>query len=94
MFSNFFESVFEPSSPTLSTWQPPTYYYKNNTTVLNNVQFDELTILKELKLLDPSKGPGPDGIAPIFLVNTACSIYVPLTIIFNKCMASGIFPSV
>lgn len=91
MFSNFFHSVYEPASPLLSQWQPPT---ETSTAcdVVNNLYFNENKILSVLKSLDPTKGPGPDGIPAYFLRYTAAHICIPLAIIYNKCITEGVFP--
>lgn len=93
MFSDFFKSVFEPSSPTLCQWRPSSNC-SNSNIMLSNLIFDEDKVLRELRNLDPSKGPGPDGIPPSFLKNTASTIYVPLTILYNKCISHGTFPEI
>lgn len=94
LFSDFFLSVFEPSSTSLSQWQPPPPTFSENSTYLTNLQFSESSILKELKLLDTSKGPGPDSLPPIFFKQTANNICVPLYIIYNKCVLEGVFPEI
>lgn len=91
MFSNFFQSVFEPSSPSLSAWTPPTHC-NANVSLIDNLHIEEDKILKELKLLDPSKGAGPDGYPAMFFKATAGSICKPLFIIYNKCLSEGVFP--
>ncbi|PZC85558.1 hypothetical protein B5X24_HaOG216666 [Helicoverpa armigera] len=51
-------------------------------------------IQSELKSLDASKGPGPDGIPSIFLKNTCDTLCVPLFLLFNKCITNGVFPEI
>ncbi|KAL0839920.1 hypothetical protein ABMA28_016536 [Loxostege sticticalis] len=93
MFSDFFQSVFEPATSSLQQWQPPSET-SDQDILLSNLYFSESEILKELKNLDPSKGAGPDGLPPQFFVATATSICKPLHIIYNKCMSEGVFPKV
>lgn len=61
---------------------------------MNSLHFNESSIKKEIKSLDPSKGPGPDGIPPLFLINTVDTICVPIYITFNKCIGEGVFPKI
>ena len=49
-------------------------------------------VLGALRNLDSSKGPGPDGIPPIFLKNLATELTKPLLHIFNVSLQDGIFP--
>lgn len=93
MFSDFFKLVFEPTSPTLGHWEQP-LNSSNYCVPLASLIFEEENVLRELKLLDPSKGPGPDGIPPCFLKSSSVSICKPLTIIYNKCLSNGVFPDV
>ena len=95
MFSNYFESVFEPSSVS-TTYDLPDISDNMDplSTLLCDVHISDLDILTELKLLDITKGSGVDNIPPSFLKLTANSIYVPLYILYNKCLHEGIFPDI
>ncbi|KAL0871522.1 hypothetical protein ABMA27_005236 [Loxostege sticticalis] len=93
MFSDFFLSVFEPASPSLQQWQPPSIT-SDHDILISSMHFSETQIIGELKKLDTSKGPGPDGLPPLFFKLTADTICKPLYIIYNKCMAEGVFPKV
>lgn len=91
VFSNFFHSVYEPASPLLSHWQPPAEI-SPACDIISSLHFNEQKIRRELRSLDPAKGPGPDGIPAYFLRRTAAEICKPLTIIYNKCITEGVFP--
>ncbi|KAJ8708432.1 hypothetical protein PYW07_010557 [Mythimna separata] len=93
MFSDFFNSVYEPASPLLSQWQPPRDHNALHDVSICDLSFSEVEILKELKSLDLAKGPGPDGLTPYFLKNTASTICKPLFIIYNKCISEGVVPT-
>lgn len=93
LFSQFFHSVYESSSFDLKTWVPPPAS-PNNDINLSSLYFSQHKIQSGLKLLDASKGPGPDGIPPIFLKNTCKTLSLPLFIIYNKCLSHGVFPDV
>lgn len=90
-FSRHFDSVFiKPASS-----------YKNLNLQINNVNdsisgfiITECTVLKQLTMLNVSKGPGSDNIPPIFLKKCAKSLAKPLTIIFNLSINTfGCFPT-
>ncbi|XP_052561953.1 uncharacterized protein LOC120430056 [Culex pipiens pallens] len=51
-------------------------------------------ILKVLSSVDPSKGPGPDGLPPVFVKSCANSLVVPVSVIFNKSLEHAIFPDI
>lgn len=91
MFSKFFQSVFEPNTFTLPAWAPSPHC-NDNVNLLDNLHINEDKILKELKLLDSTKGAGPDGYPALFFRNVAGSICRPLYIIYNKCLTEGVFP--
>ena len=42
--------------------------------------------------LKPAKSPGPDNIHPMFLIETAYNIALPLTLIFRKSLDEGVLP--
>jgi Reverse transcriptase (RNA-dependent DNA polymerase) len=56
------------------------------------MQFSIEEVLKVFLELDSSKGPGPDGVPPNILKNCASAFATPLTCIFNKYLASCVFP--
>lgn len=93
LFSNYFCSVYEPSSFNPNTWQPPTACLENASSV-SDIFLTEDVISMSLKSLDPSKGAGPDGLPPSFFIKLYKSLCTPLYIIFNKCIREGVFPAV
>lgn len=64
----------------------------NNGDCFSSLYLDKPSIYKKIKTLNTSKGPGSDGIPPIFVVSCAINISTPLYIIFNKSLSTGIFP--
>ena len=56
---------------------------------VNVSQVNVKDILTTLKNLDPSKGPGPDGVPPTFLKTLASELTAPLFWIFNMSLKSG-----
>lgn len=85
--------MYEPSTYTHNAWSPSSEF-SENCSIINNIYFGEQEIKSALKLLDASKGPGPDRLPAIFLKRTADSIYKPLHILFNRFMTEGTFPDI
>ena len=50
-------------------------------------------LLEKLKLLNPSKSPGPDGCHPYFLSELANELCKPLTMLFKKSLKERASPS-
>jgi hypothetical protein len=55
-------------------------------------QIEEKKILKLLLNINPNRSPGPDGIHPKALKETAAILVKPLTKIYNASLQSGIVP--
>lgn len=92
LFSGFFSSVFEPSSDILNIHLND-LPVSESAPCIPGLQLESTTIKKYLNSLDTKKGPGPDKITPFFLKHTRDAISWPLSIIFNRCMIDGIFPT-
>ncbi|CAH2087310.1 unnamed protein product [Euphydryas editha] len=98
--ANFFATHFSSAyrSKTMLTNTPNNL---NNATLANNshsmttfnkIVFYETEVIKKIKSLDLKKGPGPDGIPPIFVKRCGNALAFPLTVIFNNSLKNGIFP--
>lgn len=88
LFATHFSSVYVKSSNgSLRSHQP--YEPKN---YIGNIYLSTGDIEKKLKRIDKSKSTGPDNIPPIFLFHCANSLALPLSIIFNTSLNTGIFP--
>ncbi|KAG6465020.1 hypothetical protein O3G_MSEX014883 [Manduca sexta] len=61
---------------------------------LTLIKFKDSQVLKVLKRLDRYKGAGADGIPSVFVANCASALAKPLAFIYNKSLATGIFPSI
>ena len=59
---------------------------------INNVDIKAEKVLKQLKTLNSSKSCGLDECHPYFFKKSAYEIYLPLTDIFRKTLASGEVP--
>ena len=93
LFSIFFHSVYEPSTFNIDLWEPPPPSTDHDINLCKlYISLDK--VRNELKSLDATKGPGPDGIPAIFMKNTANTLCYPINIIFNMCLSQGTFPEV
>ena len=68
------------------------YHTENRLNNLNSITFDNEKLLKIIQSLDASKAHGYDGISIRKLKLSIPSIIKPLSIIFQNCLKSGIFP--
>nr|XP_036222917.1 uncharacterized protein LOC118681626 [Bactrocera oleae] len=87
LFASFFHSIYAPSNsndPGIATFNPGT-----QRTHLDALTVTYDAVLKELLALDPSKGPGPDGLPNIFIKNCAVGLCEPLTHIFGESLHHG-----
>lgn len=91
MFSSFFQSTFEPSRTVTINDIRSDAMMETNTNI-SLIVFQVHEIYDALKQIDSNKGAGPDNIEPIFLKMTREAISLPLTLIFNMCIAQGTFP--
>lgn len=94
MYSDFFKSVYEPSDLSSNTLVQSGSDTNPLASPISSVEITRDKVEKVLSHLDTCKGAGPDGIPPLFLKNTSSSICVPVSIIFNKCIDEGVFPTI
>jgi hypothetical protein len=57
-----------------------------------SLQFTVLEVLNALLDLDTNKGPDPDGVPPLILKSCASAFALPLCLLFNRSLASCVFP--
>ncbi|CAH2097315.1 unnamed protein product [Euphydryas editha] len=89
LFALQFSSVFNTNEfPVPDTMELP-----SASTYLAMVSVTTDEVFRVLKRLDPTKSAGSDGIPSIFVVKSAKALALPLQIIFNKSLCSGVFPS-
>lgn len=92
LFSEYFGSVFDKPSDQMQSAEslclPPVFCFS-----LPNITISQHDVALKLKQLDSRKGPGPDNIPPKFLKHCYQELTVPLTIIFNKSLSTGVFPT-
>lgn len=89
-FLNYFQSVYRDPSVTTNPNVPDTDTTSDN---YSGIHFTEEIVLKYLKNIDINKGPGSDGIPPLFVKTCSKELALPLSIIFNRSLAEGIFPA-
>jgi len=88
IFNNYFTSIFiEEDHTTL-----PAFQLDQSLPSLENIEITPLIIYNKLVKIIPGKLPGPEGWPLLSLKETAAEISIPLSIIFNKSLHSGIVP--
>lgn len=90
LLADFFKTVFNDSPPTMTQDALNSVPAYDLHMPLLNVSVDE--VFRRFLDLDPSKGPGPDGIPPLFIKQCAASLALPASIIYNRSLSSGKFP--
>lgn len=91
MFSNFFMSTYKSQNPNIDS-------IDTSNTTSNDLSENPSVISVEevsnmLSKIDINKNGGPDRIPNIFLRYCASQLALPLSIIFNKSLSSGVFPT-
>ena len=88
-FNNFFKS----QSQVLNDDDPlPTIPFKDSTLLSINLTVDDVST--SIKELNPNKAVGPDMIHNSLLIKACSIIAQPLTILFNRSLAEGVFPQI
>lgn len=90
LFSEYFSSVFE--TPSTSQYSIPLNLPDACNDSLCGLSISRKDIINKIKQLDIRKGPGPDTLPPRFIKECNEQLSLPLAIIFNKSLASGVFP--
>ena len=90
--ANLFNEFFSKQCQLLqnNSTLPKTNTYTENR--LNDITFDNEKLLKIIQSLDANKAHGSDGISIRMQKLSSPPIIKPLSIIFQNCMISGIFP--
>ena len=86
IFCAYFESVYIDKN--INVQSKPSL----NHICISNYVISISTIYEEMANIDITKGPGPDGIPPSVLKYCSFVLSRPLHVVFNKSLASGIFP--
>ena len=86
LFRVFFASVYRVCTPPVSHEEPKTE------TLLDSIQVTEQDIAVLIGKMDDDKGAGTDGLPSHFVKMAAPALTLPLMLIFNASLASGVFP--
>lgn len=89
LFASHFSSTYCPIDQSI----PPDVGSSFPQLSLSNINITERDIEKVLKMVDPSKGAGPDGIPPYFIKKTYKYLTLPLKILFQKSIVTEEFPN-
>jgi hypothetical protein len=87
IFNSFFQSIFSKNDNLITP--PITVLTDQN---LENITVTEEEVHKELKKLNPSKAPGPDGLPTKVLKECAQELTPSITELFNDSLSQGIIP--
>ena len=87
-FNQYFSNVFINEDCT----DLPSFSIGHTVPSLNDVDTSPSVVFHKLIALQCCKSPGPDGLPPVALKETAAEISVPLSIIFSKSLQSGQLP--
>ena len=66
---------------------------KKKKSLLNEIVMTPLAVEAKLKVLNATKVQGPDGIPPKVLKELSTEMSVPLCMLFNKSLETGIIPN-
>lgn len=91
LFATYFASVYNDAQPNPAELNTSSPELKND--CFAGVSFTHEQVLRKLEDLDENKSPGSDNIPPLFIKLCAEVLVDPLLFIFNKSIATGIFPS-
>ena len=89
LFNEFFSKQCQPLQNNSTLTKSNTYQTENR---LNDITFDNEKLLKIIQSSDASKAHGYGGISIRKLKLSIPSIIKPISIIFQNCVKSGIFP--
>lgn len=89
LFASYFHSVYEPADSLGSTSDDSV---GEQTDALGSILINGDLVSKYLQKLDSSKGAGPDGIPPLFIIECANHLSLPLSKLFNLSLTTGTFP--
>jgi hypothetical protein len=87
VFNNYFSSVFNTT-----TYEKPDVDVHRNEE-LSEIQFSKDDILSELKNLNTSKAPGPDGISTRVLKECRDELAEPFQVLFNQSLDTAQIPN-
>ena len=87
VLASLFDSVFIEEPP--GHWELPP---STSPAIDQELNINENTVLELLAQLDKTKSPGPDGMHPKILYEIRNEIALPLSIIYNYCLAERSLP--
>lgn len=89
LFSSFFQSVFV--SDTCDT--PKTPPHVSNACIIESINITPAVVEKYLSRINVSKGSGPDDLHPLFLRNCCKELALPIALLFDLSLTSGVMPT-
>lgn len=92
-FGDFFHDVFGEPSDYNQAGVGDTEVEDGCVDIITDLEFTPSTVEKSLSSLGTDKGPGCDGIPPLFWKGCAKSLAHPISFIFNLSLREGTFPN-
>jgi hypothetical protein len=91
LFAQCFSSIYQSSNIAVDLSR----LVKDEVTssYMTKVVFSTDQVMRALRGLDTNKGAGSDSISPMYAVKCAESLSMPLSLIFNKSLSVGVFPT-
>lgn len=96
-FSSYFSSMFISDDCSNTSHLSPTkdvHAVNSHIADISRIYVNTHLVAKHLASLDASKSAGPDHVSPVFLINCAKTIALPISLLFEKSLAECIFPAV
>ena len=90
ILNTFFSGVF--TSESLSDLPSMESAVKSNGTSICDICITPLAVQDRLSKIEPNKAFGPDGISPRVLKELSTQLALPICILFNKSLESGVLP--
>lgn len=93
LFAEFFLSVYSDGGGDVDCGNYYDYYIESDVN-LSRIEFGSDKVFDKLVNLDCGKGPGPDGIPPLFYRGCSPSLALPISEIFQLSHDKGCFPKI
>lgn len=93
LFADFFQNIYTTHDDNERDYQ----YFSYLPEPLQDIKIDRISlneIILALNVLDVSKGPGPDGLPPVFVKSLSRQLAKPLFWIFNSSIESCVLPAI
>lgn len=94
LFAEYFRGVYVQPITGCLTGGERDSFVTNCSHVLSGIHLSTDSVEEALLGIDANKGAGPDQLPSFFVNACSSSLKIPLSIIFNQSLSSGIFPNI